>query len=233
MSEKKKKLGYTFYPKDWRSSDAVFGLTLQEKGFYRELIDECFIEQSEKIHVNVRSFTRKHGINARTYSKLIQKLCETSLIVLENFDETMLYVPSVCSRMGVISRARNGGNAKAKSDAKRSAERSAKENITITEYEIEQQQKGENQKIDVDDFFNPDKWDEFANRLIDDRQQQESLVRNNRKLSIADEPFHQILDKFIIDQKARRSNFSNYKDGCSHFNNWIGKTTKFKTRRPF
>ena len=103
------KLGYTWYAKDWRANMNVSELTLQEKGFYRELIDECFLKNSSKIQLNERTFCRLHGINSRTFAKVLKKLHESLLIVIENFDETIIQIPSVTKRLGVIDTASEGG----------------------------------------------------------------------------------------------------------------------------
>ena len=103
------KLGYTWYAKDWRSNMDVSELSLQEKGFYRELIDECFLKNSSQIQINERTFCRLHGINSRTFGKVLQKLCESSLIVIENFEDCIISIPSTSKRLGVIEASFNGG----------------------------------------------------------------------------------------------------------------------------
>tara|TARA_R110000782_G_scaffold196737_1_gene286033 strand:+ start:237 stop:1022 length:786 start_codon:yes stop_codon:yes gene_type:complete len=139
-----KKLGYTFYPKDWRANDEVFELSLQEKGFYRELLDQCFLESSAEIEINRSSFTRKHKINSRTYSKLIQKLCESSLILLQNNCETLIVIPSVYSRLGVINEASNGGKKSSREGIKNinNGEKKVTKENRIEENIIEKKGKG-------------------------------------------------------------------------------------------
>ena len=99
------RLGYTFYPKDWRSNMKIVGLSLQEKGFYRELIDECFIKQSANITLNKRTFCAFHRLNSRSFARLLQKLEESLLIVCPNFDETLtevnILIPSVSKRLKI------------------------------------------------------------------------------------------------------------------------------------
>lgn len=129
------KLGYTFYPKDWRSSMNVSQLTLQEKGFYRELIDECFIQSSSKILINCKTFTRINQLNVRSFARLLAKLHESLLIVCPNFDQTLteveILIPSVSHRLGVIKDASNGGKAKALNTQKSSAKENIKEKENI------------------------------------------------------------------------------------------------------
>jgi septum formation topological specificity factor MinE len=127
------KLGYTWYAKDWRSNMNVSDLTLQEKGFYRELIDECFIRNSSKIQLNERTFCRLHGINSRTFTKVLQKLHESLLIVIENYDDVTISIPSTIKRLGVIEQASSGGKAKAISSEKKSAKLKEKEKENIIE----------------------------------------------------------------------------------------------------
>jgi len=106
----KLKNGYTWWPKDWRSNMEIASLSLQEKGFYRELIDETFIQMSAKIKLNERVFCRLHGINSRTFRKLLQNLSENDLIVIENLSETIITIPSVSKRLGNIEQSYKGGN---------------------------------------------------------------------------------------------------------------------------
>ena len=122
------KLGYTFYPKDWRSSYKVSGLSLQEKGFYRELIDECYINNTKTIQLNAQTFCRLHGINRRSFDKLLQNLSETSLIVIEDLSKTIITIDSVSVRLGVISVASKGGKAKKEAHTLSSAKEKEKDN---------------------------------------------------------------------------------------------------------
>jgi hypothetical protein len=103
------KLGYTWYAKDWRSNMDVLELSLQEKGFYRELIDECFIKRSVKIQLNERTFCRLHGINSRTFTKVLRKLSESSLIVIEDKEDLTISIPSVIDRLEKITKSSEGG----------------------------------------------------------------------------------------------------------------------------
>ncbi len=121
------KLGYTWYAKDWRSNMDVSELTLQEKGFYRELIDECFLKNTSKIQLNERTFCRLHGINSRTFTKVLQKLHDSFLIVIENFDETIISIPSTTKRLGVIEKAVKGGKSSVKNSVKKIAKSKEKE----------------------------------------------------------------------------------------------------------
>lgn len=137
------KLGYTWYAKDWRANMDVSELTLQEKGFYRELIDECFIKNSSKIQINERTFCRLHGINSRTFTKVLRKLHESLLIVIENFDETIVYIPSTSKRLGVIESASEGGKksrkkvTKFKENIKEKSKEKVKEKILNSQSWIE------------------------------------------------------------------------------------------------
>jgi len=107
----KEKLGYTWWTKDWRSSLNVAALDLQTRGFYRELIDECYIQKSNVLTLNSKTLCKLYGINIRTFKKLLQNLCESSLIVLRNNDTFEIEVNGVEDRLGLISRASSGGKA--------------------------------------------------------------------------------------------------------------------------
>ena len=132
------KLGYTFYVKDWRTDDDVFELSLAEKGFFRELIDECFMQNSQNICIKIPTFCRKHGINRRTFTKLLQNLSETSLIVLVNSDGSEIEIPSVSKRLGMIEQATNGGKKSTRKGIKNvnnGEKKVTKENINRIEVE--------------------------------------------------------------------------------------------------
>ena len=60
-----KKLGYTFYPKDWRFDDKVIMMKAEERDAFRFLIDECFIKSSDHLDKNFAYFRKILGHNAQ------------------------------------------------------------------------------------------------------------------------------------------------------------------------
>jgi hypothetical protein len=135
------KLGYTFYPKDWRSNMDILGLNLQEKGFYRELIDECFIQSSSEVLINKRTFCAIHALNSRSFARLLHKLEGSSLIVCPNFDETLeklkIIIPSTSKRLGIIKQSKEGGEVNKKRIAKEKEKEKEKEKVKYNNNNIE------------------------------------------------------------------------------------------------
>lgn len=125
------KLGYTWFTKDWRSNMNVLNLSLEEKGFYRELIDECFIKHSEKIVINCKVFTRVYQLNSRSLARLLAKLHESSLIVCPKFDQTLteveIVIPSISKRLGKINEKNDSENIETTTEEKQPPKHKEKE----------------------------------------------------------------------------------------------------------
>ena len=99
------KLGYTFYPKDWSSSDGVFELNLPERGLYRELIDLAMLEDN-KVKINVKVWSRKFDSNEEEINNILEKLLELKLIKVK---EKTISIPSCESRLKLVRAGRSGG----------------------------------------------------------------------------------------------------------------------------
>ena len=99
------KLGYTWYPKDWRTDEKVFDLSLEQRGFYREFIDfayhndNCFIK-------NHKYWCRMLGINERKFDALFASLLAVDLIMEK---DGKYYIPSVEPRIQLIRGGKRGG----------------------------------------------------------------------------------------------------------------------------
>lgn len=99
------KLGYTWYPKDWGNSDAVFELTLIERGLYRELIDMAMLNDNKTI-INVKTWARKFGSNEDEIEQILITLNDLNLIEIDNIN---LFIPSCEPRLNLIRGGRKGG----------------------------------------------------------------------------------------------------------------------------
>lgn len=116
------KLGYTWYPKDWGNSDAVFELTLSERGFYRELIDMVMLNDN-RTKWNINLWARKFNAKTDEICDISDKLCELGLIefrFFENQDKELdarewLFIPSCEPRLNLVRGGKNGGK-KSKKD---------------------------------------------------------------------------------------------------------------------
>ena len=101
------KLGYTFYPKDWSNSEAVFELTLEERGLYRELIDLAMLNDNKTV-VNFKVWIRKYGASEEVLESILHKLVELKLIKIK---ENKLFIFSCEVRLSLVRRGQKGGKA--------------------------------------------------------------------------------------------------------------------------
>ena len=102
------KLGYTWYPKDWGNSDAVFELTLIERGLYRELIDMAMLSDN-KTQINVKTWARKFGSSIDEIDSILITLVDLELIKI---DKKHLFIPSCEARLKLVRGGKKGGENK-------------------------------------------------------------------------------------------------------------------------
>lgn len=102
------KLGYTWYPKDWGNSDAVFELTLIERGLYRELIDMAMLTDN-KVVISIKTWARKFGSSIDEIESILITLENLKLIELK---EKILFIPSCESRLNLVRGGSKGGKNK-------------------------------------------------------------------------------------------------------------------------
>ena len=99
------KLGYTWYPKDWGSSESVFELNLSERGLYREFIDLAMINNNvTKINLDV--WIRKFCVSIEELNVILDKLKDLKLIEIKG---DILIVPSCESRLNLVRGGSKGG----------------------------------------------------------------------------------------------------------------------------
>ena len=121
------KLGYTFYPKDWQTDDDIFELTLEERGFYRELIDLAMLNDN-KTKSNVNIWSRKFNASKDVILSILKRLLELDLI---EYNDDTLFIPSCEKRLKLVRGGRNGGKKKP------NAKPNVKPNVKQIEIEIE------------------------------------------------------------------------------------------------
>ena len=92
------KLGYTWYPKDWKTNEKVFNMSLELRGFYREIIDYAY-ENDNQFTVEVQYFCRMMNINKRKFDTLFARLLSDNMII---FIGDKYQIPSVEPRMQLI-----------------------------------------------------------------------------------------------------------------------------------
>ena len=108
------KLGYTWYPKDWNNSEAVFELTLQQRGLYRELIDLAMLNDNKTI-VKSSVWCRKWNISDDDLWEILDFLIGLKLIEIPYVDEGVdigLFIPSCEPRLNLVRGGRKGGENK-------------------------------------------------------------------------------------------------------------------------
>jgi hypothetical protein len=104
------KLGYTFYPKDWNTSEAVFELSLEERGFYRELIDLAMLNDN-KTQIKLSVWARKFASDINTLESILDVLEVLKLIKRDDLGKT-LFIPSCEPRLNLVRGGRKGGKSK-------------------------------------------------------------------------------------------------------------------------
>jgi hypothetical protein len=105
-----RKLGYTFYPKDWNTSEAVFELSLEERGLYRELIDLAMLNDNET-EIKLRLWSRKFASDINTLETILNRLEVLKLIAINGRDNT-LFIPSCENRLKLVRAGKKGGESK-------------------------------------------------------------------------------------------------------------------------
>lgn len=100
------KLGYTFYPKDWGNSEAVFELTLTERGLYRELIDMAMLNDNKTI-INLSVWIRKWNVTENELKALLGGLSHKNVIKITGEN---LFVQSCESRLNLVRGGSKGGS---------------------------------------------------------------------------------------------------------------------------
>jgi len=99
------KLGYTWYPKDWGNSEAVFELTLIERGLYRELIDMAMLNDNKTV-INIKVWSRKFGSSIDEIEQILITLKDLNLIELT---KDGLFIPSCEPSLKLVRGGSNGG----------------------------------------------------------------------------------------------------------------------------
>lgn len=99
------KLGYTFYPKDWGSSDSVFELTLAERGLYRELIDMAMLNDNKTV-LKESVWCRKFNTTKEELNQMLDKFLELNLIQIKG---DKVFIPSCENRLKLKRAGQKGG----------------------------------------------------------------------------------------------------------------------------
>ena len=201
-----KRLGYTFYPKDWRSDDKIIMLNAEERDMFRFFIDECYIKSSPKLEWNLQYFRRILGHNKQKVERIFKVLCSFELVYLEG---DYVVVPSVISRLGYVEdkvkKGKLGGLAKSKIVANK------KENINKNIKEEEEEEE-DNRHRQIKELANDYKKNE---RVIN------AVLKNGQQLAFSKEDLLAKLDDFILHLESTGETIKTKKDFNTHFLNWL------------
>jgi len=154
------KLGYTWYPKDWGNSEAVFELTLVERGLYRELIDMAMLNDNQTT-INDNVWARKFGSSVEEIESILLTLERLKLIEVTN---EFLFIPSCESRLVLVRAGRKGGQ-KSKPNPKPISKPLSKPNPK----QIEKKEKGKEKEIEKEIFIKEEIWLKFQSWIKDNQ----------------------------------------------------------------
>ena len=203
----KKRLGYTFYPKDWRSDDKIIMLNAEERDMFRFFIDECYIKSSAKLEWNLQYFRRILGHNKQKVERIFKVLCSFELVYLEG---DYVVVPSVISRLGYVEekvqKGKLGGLAKSRIVAKE------KENIKEKEKEKEKGEEEDNRHRQIIELAIDYKKND---RVIN------AVLKNGQQLAFSKEDLLAKLDDFILHLESTDETIKTKKGFNTHFLNWM------------
>ena len=154
---RQKKLGYMFYPQNWKTDLSVLRLTLEQRAVYRELIDDAYL-MNNKVEVETSLWARLWGVEKSKVDDILEQLKLSGLVVLKG---KYLSVPSCNERLGIINRNRQngklGGVQKSQSVTQSVTQTEPKRKGKRKEKEIEKEKKVKESRI-----FTPPTSDEVA-----------------------------------------------------------------------
>ncbi len=204
------KLGYTFYPKDWQTDDAIFELSLEERGLFRELIDLAMLNDN-KTTINHSVWCRKFNIEeADSLTAILERLRELKLIEVK---EDTLFIPSCEKRLKLVRGGRKGG--KKKTSKKPTTKPADKPIVKPFDNQNEIEIKIENKEL-------------LKNCL--DNKNWLNLVSKNNKLKVDKLKAH--LVNFESDLRQKDDEKGNMKEFKNHFINWLKKQPSSEWRPP-
>lgn len=200
------KLGYTFYPKDWSTSDSVFELTLSQRGLFRELIDLAMLSDN-KAKYKPLIWVRKFNSTTEEIKEIIDILIEKDLIIIK---DNLVFIPSCEERLKFVRNGKKGGKKSTKNKP------SSKPLVKPLHKPLSNQKK----RKEIESKY---KGKDLERYLVKDLQLIEDL---KNFLKISDEKVRKYLKEFCIelpdeeilteDQKELH-----IKDKKTHFIRWI------------
>jgi len=219
-----KKLGYTWYPKDWGNSESVFELNLSERGLYRELIDLAMLNDNQT-EIKKDVWSRKFGVLLPELELILSKLEKLGLII---YRKNIVFIPSCESRLVFMRTGsvggKNKGNGKGNSkglvkgmvEGNGNQREIEKEIETKIETKIESESKN---NIFLTDLLNSQSWLES---LAMNNQKKFNLIQVKEKLNLFTTELN-----LKFDFKQNKTEFT------SHFVSWLNKQENTKVKPYF
>jgi hypothetical protein len=215
------KLGYTWYPKDWGNSEAVFELTLSERGLYRELIDMAMLNDNQTI-INDKVWSRKFGSSVDEIESILITLENLKLIEINN---EFIFIPSCEARLNLVRGGRKGGKKSAKN--KPNSKPLVKPSLSLNEKNdkpILNQIEKKVKEIEIKDNIKEKKIELLTSQLwIESICMQKKLTEDKVNL---------YLNTFLDDLELKGGLEKDIIEIKSHFINWLNIQIKEITVKP-
>jgi len=212
-----KKLGYTWYPKDWGNSESVFELNLSERGLYRELIDLAMLNDNQT-EIKKDVWSRKFGVLLPELELILSKLEKLGLII---YRKNIVFIPSCESRLVFMRTGSVGGKNKGngKGNSKGLVKGIVEGNGNQREIEKEKETKIESES----------KNNIFLTDLLNSQSWLESLAMNNQKkfnlIQVKEK-----LKSFTTELNLKFDFKQNKTEFTSHFVSWLNKQENTKVK---
>jgi len=215
--------GYTWWTKDWNSSDEVFELNLAERGLYRELIDLAMINDNA-VEVKLGVWVRKFNSTREECQEIITRLLELNLI--EETQEGKIFIPSCEKRLALIRAGASGGKASGKPLGKPTKKQTETETETETE---RRSSKVDAEKSPFDDDVVGISIENCALKLSNNERTLDAIVQNQDygptfgtdSIDVRKNMFREVLRDFnrsLVEQGVYNKT---PKDYIKHLHNWL------------
>ena len=217
------KLGYTWYAKDWSSSESVFELELSERGLFRELIDLAMLNDN-KTTVKIKVWCRKFNVSIDELNTILDKLISLNLIVI---NDTNLFIPSCEKRLNYSRNGKKGGsktstqkpnNKKFTSETEANVQAKVKQTVKpeAKQRERERERESNNKsKIAVVDYSI---HQTFEKEIIIDTFSLENLSRIHSTNIKTIKHYLNLFNSHLVGEREVKTNLKEYQ---THFNNWM------------
>jgi hypothetical protein len=217
------KLGYTFYPKDWASSESVFELELHERGLYRELMDLAYLNDN-KTEIKKDTWVRKFSCTIELLDAVLNRLFHLKLI---EYKDDLIFIPSCESRLNL---SRGGKKSKPTETAKNNLKNVPKidKKEPMSEPMSEQIEKKENiiekkeniiEILETKNFQNSISINEiFGKEILESQTWIETISMQNKIKPPEVKTWIETFNKKLLTELDNKISKKEY---ASHFSRWL------------